>query len=222
MNRESTADDAVPVTDAQVTDWESGLVLLSNCLRQPDDEIRRAIEDGAIREAIDEYFDLPEGLEDSLAVDGRNLTEDYEALFGAFATPFAPPAESPYKPWYGDRAGLMEGPPAADMERRYDALGAEFGESYPADHVALLLEYASLLLEAGDDGTFAAFLSEHLDWIDAFGRMVEEARAEAPFYRSCVDVLVTVVEALRAEWEVADPSEEDIASMVRNAKTNIE
>jgi TorA maturation chaperone TorD len=36
-------------------------------------------------------------------------------------------------------------------------LDAEIPLAYPADHVSLLLEYASLLLETADTATYAAF-----------------------------------------------------------------
>ncbi|MEF8975409.1 MAG: molecular chaperone TorD family protein [Halapricum sp.] len=203
------------------TAWSDALVGLSNCLRHPDAEIRRVLEDEpetlvAIlsRAGVD--------AEEPVSVSGRDLTEEYEALFGALATPFAPPAASPYKEWYGDRSGLMGGPPASTMERRYDALDAEVPDAYPADHVSLELEYASLLAESQQWDELATFVASELDWIEAFAALVEEAAAQAPLQRWCVDQLVVTVEQLRDELDVSGPREEQIERMADRARTHAE
>ncbi|APE95859.1 TorD/DmsD family molecular chaperone [Halodesulfurarchaeum formicicum] len=205
--------------------WEQLQVLLSNCLRHPDEDLRRAIEDGSL------YEDLSRTMADvGLAepspppsIDGRDLTEDYEALFGAFRQPFAPPAASPYKEWYGDHeGGLMEGPPATAMERRYAAMDAAVPEAYPADHLALELEYASVLTEAAEIDELATFVESELDWVDPFQELVDAAVAEAPFHRWCVDVLGEVLDHLRATLGVSAPEPKAVEQMAERARSNVE
>ncbi|QSG13999.1 putative component of anaerobic dehydrogenase [Halapricum desulfuricans] len=199
--------------------WSDALVALSNCLRRPDESVQRALEDDA--EAIPELL-AQVGVEaEPVSTAGRDLTEDYEALFGAFATPFAPPAASPYKEWYGDRSGLMDGPPATAMEQRYDALDVTVPDAYPADHVALQLEYASLLAEAQQWDELAAFVDSELDWIDAFAELVDDAAAQAPLQRWCVQQLVATIEQLREELDVDDPDQERVEQMASRARTHV-
>jgi len=198
--------------------WSDALVALSNCLRRPDESVQRALEDdaGAIPELLAQV-----GVEaDPVSVTGRDLTEDYEALFGAFSTPFAPPAASPYKEWYGDRGGLMGGPPATAMEQRFDALDVTVPDAYPADHVALQLEYASLLAEAQQWDELAAFVESELDWIDAFAELVAEATAQAPLHRWCVTQLVATIDRLREELDIDGPEQERLEQMTSRARTH--
>lgn len=203
------------------TAWSDALVGLSNCLRHPDAEVQRVLEE-APETITDILSQVGVDADEPVAVSGRDLTEDYEALFGALATPFAPPAASPYKEWYGDRSGLMGGPPASAMERRYDALDAEVSDAYPADHVSLELEYASLLAESQQWDELATFVESELDWIEAFAASVEKAAAQAPLQRWCVDQLVATIEQLRDELDVSGPREEQIECMVDRARTHVE
>ncbi|QSG13308.1 putative component of anaerobic dehydrogenase [Halapricum desulfuricans] len=201
--------------------WADALVGLSNCLRHPDRAVQETLENepDALAELLERVGIAPD---DPPPVSGRNLTEDYEALFGALATPFAPPAASPYKEWYGDRSGLMGGPPAAAMQRRYDALEAMVPEAYPPDHVALQLQYASLLAEAGEWDELAAFVETELDWIDAFAALTDRAAAQAPIHRWCVEQLVAAIERLRSELDAAGPDEAQVERMVDRASTHAE
>ncbi|MEF8774337.1 MAG: molecular chaperone TorD family protein [Halobacteriales archaeon] len=206
------------MTDAS-TEWSEALAVLSNCLRHPDPELREALtrEPETVTAAlsrVDVDADAPPSVGD------RGLTEDYEALFGAFLTPFAPPAASPYGEWYGDRSGLMRGPAATAMERRFEALDADVPDAYPADHVSLQLEYASLLAEAGEWDQLETFVESELDWVDAFAVLVEEAAADAPVHRWCVRQAVATVEALREKLGVSGPADEAVETMVERARSH--
>jgi TorA maturation chaperone TorD len=204
--------------------WATLPVILSNCLKHPDDDLRAAIEDGILAADLAAATSAV-GLEEPPSppsVADRDHTEDYESLFGAFSRPFAPPAASPYKEWYGDsRSGLMGGPPATRMEQRYDAIEASIPPAYPPDHVALELEFASLLAESGRVEDLATFVETELDWIEAFAVMVSEAAADAPFHRFCVDVLVTVVEELRSVLGISDPADGTIEEMTARVRPNV-
>ncbi|MFT4931196.1 MAG: TorA maturation chaperone TorD [Natronomonas sp.] len=198
--------------------WRDLHVVLAAGLRHPDRQLHEEVESGGYaRELAEIASDL--AIEDDLAidppvVDDREITEDYVALFEAARTPYAPPAESPYKPWYGSRdGGLMGGPPASDMRDRYRAIEAEIPEAYPADHVALQLEYASVLLEAGNHEEYRTFVANHLDWLPAFERATDAAAAEAPFHRWVVTLTVTAFEIGRDRLGVPDPTAEDVERM---------
>ena len=198
--------------------WRDLHVVLAAGLRHPDRQLREDVESGAYaRELTDVATDL--GVEDDLetdppAMDDREFSEDYVALFEAARTPYAPPAESPYKPWYGSRdGGLMGGPSASDMRDRYRAIDAEVPEAYPADHVALQLEYGSFLLEAGEHEEYRALVERHLDWLPAFERATEAAAAKAPFHRWVVALTATAFGIVRDRLGVPDPTAEAVERM---------
>ncbi|MFC7045014.1 molecular chaperone TorD family protein [Halobacteriaceae archaeon GCM10025711] len=114
----------------------------------------------------------------------------------------------------GRDGGLLGGPSAVDMRRRYAALGATPPSAYPADHVALLLEYASVLLEHGEREAYAAFVADHLDWLPAFRAQVDRAAADAAFYRWAVALVDDVVAAVRDRLDIPHPDAATTETMV--------
>lgn len=202
--------------------WAGLYSLLAECLKQPDEQFVAQVADGTLESELRERLASLE-LDGAVGVDptppetedAPGLNRQYLGVFEAFETPAAPPAESPYKEWYADYdGGLLGGPAAVEMQQRYDAMGVTPPEQYPADHVALLLEYASLLLEASHDEEFRAFVDEHLDWVPALRRATERAAAEAPFYEWVVGVLDAVLGAHRERIGLPDPSAQAIDEMV--------
>ncbi len=164
--------------------------VLATCFQHPNDEFIETVEDGTLTATVGEYaeqlelteIESPPGFEGS-------PQEAYLRTFEAFDGDYAPPAESAYEAWWdGDKRGILAGPPASDMQRRYEAIAAEVPAAYPADHISLLLEYGRLLLEADNTGEYAAFHAEHFDWIPAFRARVEET-ADSPFYHWAVQTL---------------------------------
>lgn len=172
--------------------------LLASCLSRPDRELREAIETGDLEAELTRLtssLSLEVGSPPSFA-DGDDAREAYRRTFDAYDGPSAPPVESVYEPWHdGTNRELLSGPAAVDMRRRYAALGVDIPGDYQPDHVALLLEYASLVLEAGEVGRYDQFHEEHFDWIPAFRTRIEETDGD-PFYRWTVATLESVLEAV--------------------------
>ena len=167
--------------------------LLSRCFEQPDDDTADAIRSGRLVDALrDRLADL--GIEtEAPAVPDQPRTA-YLRTFDGFEGQYAPPAESVYEPWWdGTERGILSGPAAHDMEARYDAIDAEIPPEYPPDHVALLLEYSSLLLERGATDAYVRFHDEHFDWIPAFRERVERT-SDIPMYTWAVRTLETVLD----------------------------
>ncbi|WP_418282627.1 TorD/DmsD family molecular chaperone [Halorubrum sp. DTA98] len=175
--------------------------LLARCFEQPDVETSEAIRSGAIVERIGERAGVLDIDVDRPPLPDRPH-EAYLRTFDAFeGGEYAPPAESVYEPWWdGTDRGILSGPPAHDMERRYEAVGVETPDAYPSDHVALELEYASLLLEHGADGAYVAFAEEHFDWVPALRERVERT-SDVAFHRWAARTLDTVVERTVAVLE---------------------
>lgn len=200
-------------------EWADLHALLAAGLRYPDDELRAHLAAGDIDVEVERLADRlrlpPETVPDRPTHADGNLGEAYAALFEAMQTPYAPPAESPYKPWYGDReGGLMEGPPASAMEVQYRAMGATVPARYPADHLALQLEYGSYLLETGECERYRTFVAEHYDWVPAFRQLVEDAAADAPFHRWVVALTGRILGTVRDRLDIVEPGEETVARML--------
>ncbi len=184
--------------------------MLARCVAHPDDATAEAIRSG----------ELVERIRDRAAAVGLDLDrpslpnrprEAYLRTFEGFdGDDYAPPAESVYEPWWdGTERGLLSGPPAHDMRRRYDAVGIDTPDAYPADHLALELEYAGLLLENGDPAEYRAFLEVHFGWLPALRDRVERT-SEVAFHRWAVDAIVRLVDRVTAEAE-AEATTTDIA-----------
>lgn len=204
--------------------WRDLHVALATPLRRPDDRLTSALEESYATELTDITAEIGLDVDVPLeppAVADRDLTSDYAAIFEAAETPYAPPAESPYKPWYGDRGGgLMGGPSATNMERRYETIDATVPDAYPADHVALLLEYASVLLEADEHDQYRSFVATHLDWLPAFRRLTEEAAADAPLQRWAVGLTDAVLAEVRERLGIAHPAADEIERMAGRIGTD--
>ena len=179
--------------------------LLARCFERPDDDLATAIESGRLDAAIRERA---ESLGIELGEPSRpdEPLEAHLRTFESFEGPAAPLAESVYKEWWdGTDRGIHSGPPAHDMERRYEAADIEAPEGYAADHLAVILEYASLVLET-DAAAYPSFQECHLDWIDALEERVDET-CDVPYYRWAVTTLQAVLD--RTDEHISDdPSQQ--------------
>lgn len=64
------------------------------------------------------------------------------------------------------------------------------------DHVALELEYMSLLSLRDDEDAIRDFLARHMDWLNELAREIEVA-SEGPFYSSGARIACAIVERAR-------------------------
>lgn len=184
--------------------------VLAMCFQHPDDQFIETVEDGTLAATVDEYarrlgltaVESPPEFEGS-------PQEAYLRTFEGFeGGGYAPPAESVYRPWWdGTDRGILSGPPAHDMERRYEAVDIETPAAYPADHVALELEYASLLLDYGADEEYVAFAETRLDWVPEFRERIERT-SDVEFYVWAARTLETVVERTLVVLEGGDTFDE--------------
>ncbi len=176
---------------------------LASCFQHPGDDLVAAVQDGTLEATINAgaVSLSTASLEDVPPVeDVTTVRREYLRTFEAFDGEYAPPAESTYEEWWdGTERGILSGPPASDMKRRYEALDAEVPPEYPADHVSLLLEYASLLLDAAQYEEYARFHAAHFDWIPAFRERVEET-SDSAFYLWAVRLLDSVVGAMGEQY----------------------
>ena len=179
--------------------------LLARCFERPGPELATAITSGRLDAAIRERAErLGIDLEEPPRPD--EPLEAHLRTFESFEGPAAPLAESVYKEWWdGTERGILSGPPAHDMERRYEAADIEIPEGYAADHLAVILEYASLVLETDADA-YPSFRANHLDWIDDLEERVAET-CDVPFYRWAVTTLQAVLD--RTDEHISDdPSQQ--------------
>lgn len=172
------------------------LTVLARCFEHPDEETAGVIESGRLGTELRERARRL-GLDMDTPPDPEDPREAYLRTFESYEGEYAPPAESAYREWWdGTERGILSGPPAHDMRARYEELGAEIPAAYPADHVSLLLEYGSLLLESGHGRAYLAFHDAHFEWIPAFRRRIERTAGE-PFYRWAARTLEASLEKTR-------------------------
>ncbi|AFZ71805.1 TorD/DmsD family molecular chaperone [Natronobacterium gregoryi] len=172
--------------------------LLAKCFVHPDEPFHRAVRSGEFETAVRDRLerldsDSTPSPAPSAEESHADLRRAYLQTFEGFDGPSAPPVESVYEPWWdGRERELLSGPAEADAKRRFEAIDADRPDAYPADHLAVLLEYASLALEAERDDEYADFHARHFDWLSAFADRVTET-ADAPFYEWAVEVLEVAV-----------------------------
>lgn len=197
------AAESTPLTPSDRQAVADLYALLSRCFQHPDEEFRAALRSGQFEATLQDLVE-PLAMEiDSPPTDEtETLREQYLRTFEAYDGEYAPPAESAYEEWWdGTDQELLSGPAAHDMGRRYEAVNADIPPEYPADHVSLLLEYGSLLLEAGNEPEYRGFHREHFDWIPSFRERVERT-GESTLYRWAVATLDDVIDSTAAALDV--------------------
>jgi TorA maturation chaperone TorD len=218
----SRTDDAV--------DWARLYGVLSECYKHPDERFHEDVAAGRLEAELAAVAEplgvaVERGVDEDLVPDTvAAFDNEYIALFEAFETPYAPAVESPYKAWYDGAGGegLLNGPPAADMERRYASLEADVPDAYVPDHLALLLEFAAILAERGSREDHRAFVATHLDWVPAFARLVEDAAADSPFHRRYVAITAELFDHVYRELGVDAPDQGDIETMIERVEEGID
>lgn len=220
-----TETEALPAEET--TELASLYTLLAEGLKHPDRTLHEDVRAGRFDAELDRLtdalrIDVPER---SVTIPDTRAAFDseYISLFEGLETPYAPPVESAYRQWHdgpGDD-GLLSGPPAVEMRRRYRALGVEDTNGYHPDHVALQLEYAAVLLSSGATDEHLGFLRDHLGWIEALAALTESASAAAPFHRRCVSVTRHCLRAVRDRVGIDHPAAATTTARVRRADARV-
>jgi len=186
--------------------------VLSECYKEPEETFAREVAEEILYQVM---VDNLQALGIDQDVEGLRIPGSPEevlqqlkrAYYPLFVIPprFVMPVESVYKEWAGEDGflsgsrGLIMGPSATDMLRRYQAHGIQIPQLYKdyPDHLALLLEYGGLLCEEGDVEELGEFVASHFDgWIEEFAEQVR-ARTESRFYKTVVEATVAFVQSER-------------------------
>ena len=211
--------------------WASLYTLLAEGLKHPDERLYRDVETGrfaaeltALTETLS--VSLPDGPgSPNVTPDGRAAFDrEYIALFEGLQVPYAPLVESVYRPWHEGTTsdGLLLGPPAVDMQSRYEAAGFSVPPAYQPDHLTLLLEYAAALLRAGEQTAYLSFLDRHFDWLPALQQVTGLAAADAPFHNYCVVAVCEAVAAARSRAELTPPPPNGVEAMIDRVTSRVE
>jgi len=129
----------------------------------------------------------------------RDLSGEYERLFGGKVGDSAPLVESCYKPWAQDgechlsfarEKGLLMGDPALHMAHIFRHSGLEVPKPFQAcpDHLVLELEFLSVLYGNATDREVNQFIQDHLDWVPQMKRDLKQL-CPHPFYLSAAELL---------------------------------
>jgi DMSO reductase family type II enzyme chaperone len=153
---------------------------------------------GPIAEELIGSLEIPEDQAEQAL---RTLEIEYNRLFVGPGRPQAPPYESVYR----DSRGLVMGPAAREVERRYAEAGLALAPDHHdlPDHVATELGFMACLAmqeaEAQGEDALAwldrerTFLRDHLTvWLPRFCQRVREA-SQHPFYAALAELTMTFV-----------------------------
>lgn len=127
------------------------------------------------------------------------LQREYSRLFNDLHGEKISLAESVYKPWTADRQcglafagakGLLLGDYALHMREMYRRLSLTVPEQFHSapDHLALELEFLSLLYGAATEDQIQEFIADHLDWLGELQERVDRS-APHPFYRHALGLV---------------------------------
>ena len=195
---------------------------LSECFKEPSEEFADDIASGRFEEVIKEGLSLlnipvpgetlrslslitVDEFTDKIIGVYKKLKADYHSLFFPL---YVVPVESVYKEWSttddvtggmkGEK-GFIMGDPAVEMINRYRMAGIEIPQIYKdtPDHIAILLEYASLLCENIGKEERACFVSSHFDWVEELRKDIHKY-SESTFYRAVADITVDFIQYERA------------------------
>jgi TorA maturation chaperone TorD len=129
----------------------------------------------------------------------RELSGEYDRLFGGKTGNSAPLVESCYKPWTQDEEchlsfargkGLLMGDPSLHMAEIFRHSGLEVPKPFHAcpDHLVLELEFLSVLYGNATDREVKQFIQDHLDWVPQMRRDLNQLGPH-PFYLSAAELL---------------------------------
>lgn len=172
--------------------WSRLYTQLSEFFKEPCEGFIEDVASGRLARFFDErlrFLGLDATPCAGLAIDGNvaaTIVSQYGRLFRGPLPPYVVPVESAYKKWTSDpgchlplaqEKGFLMGDSAVDMNRRYQDEGIAIPDEFLSmpDHVALELEYMSMLSLRGDEGACTEFLARHLDWLDDLSSEIEVA-----------------------------------------------
>ncbi|MDR2167814.1 MAG: molecular chaperone TorD family protein [Clostridiales bacterium] len=184
-------------------------VALSHLLQRPSGELRGLV--GSL-----EFGDLWERVATTYCVEfpqswlAGNLPEldEWDKMWNVVMGPVHPlvePIESLYKAWTTDpscesplanQKGYLMSDWACHMEALFEKSGLEIPPQFAhcPDHLVLLLEFASILVEQADGLALLKFARHHFDWLED---LCEAARAKnaPPLYQDLYGLCLEFVKA---------------------------
>ena len=201
FSRKKGADYMFTMTEEQRL-LSNALLLLAEFYKPPTNELYQALRNGTALEELKPFVKLEESYEDAFS-SYENMKQTYIHCFLGPSEPFAPPIESLYKQWTDDptaavsfarQTGFFYGDPALHVQYLFRQFKLEFPAEYRAmpDHLTLLLEFLSYLLEHGTAEQIRSFISDHFDWLDDFVQELKKAD-NSLFYVSITQILNKLV-----------------------------
>jgi len=188
--------------------------VLASLISKPDEELIEVLNSGAAYRALIAGLHDPE-IDTEFLRDADYTLESLTELYNASMTPAGRtvllPVESVFKPWTNDddshpamrgRKGLLMGDPALHMLELYRRSGYEIPDEFNGqpDHLALLLEFLSVLYESYSDTMVCQFMQDHLDWMPDLITRCRELEI-APFYHSVFRLVDAFINKERSLFE---------------------
>ena len=193
--------------------WSAIYAQLSEFFKEPSAEFAEDVASGRLARFFEECcisLSLGSASCKGLAPAGdvaASLAGEYRRLFRGPLPPYVIPVESVYKKWASDpdcnlpiaqEKNLLMGDSAVDMLWCYREEGIALPDEFSSmpDHVALELEYLSMLSLRGEEDACRKFLTRHMDWLDDLVGEIEAADA-GEFYSSGARITRDIVNRAR-------------------------
>lgn len=175
--------------------------LLAAPLCGPDSPWWQAVRSGEWSETLAKALGAV-GMAEPAPRAGEGLEAEFRRSFVEPGHPLLP-VESVYKVWtesagadlpHARSRGWLGGDPARHMAWLYAEAGIEIPAAMAAtpDHLALELEFMSLLVETGSAEQQALFRRQHLDWVGELAARANQPDVP-PFYRNLLALIAAVV-----------------------------
>jgi TorA maturation chaperone TorD len=150
----------------------------------------------------------------------RELRGEYERLFDGKGGEFISLVESCHKPWtreadchlsFAREEGFLMGDCAVHLAHIFQQLGLEVPGPFRAcpDHLALELEFLSLLYRKATDREVKQFMKDHLDWVSFLKKELIRFHPH-PFYLSAAELLDGFLSHEKNRLEIQDDGEKNL------------
>lgn len=186
---------------------EEFYLILAEFYKLPTIEFYQELADGLIENRLKELADIA----------GYNITISLENLFKSYSdmqiaymncfmgtsTSFAPPIESVYKVWTTDPSaelamanekGYLYGDSASHIEYLFRHYQLEIPEEYRStpDHLTLLLEFLTYLINEQSESEVVQLINDHFDWLGDYKKELSSLDG-SEFYLNVTEIVKQAV-----------------------------
>ncbi|TCS84462.1 TorD/DmsD family molecular chaperone [Tepidibacillus fermentans] len=183
-------------------------LILAEFFKFPTEEFYQEVVQGLIDQRLEELtgfmgYPKPNVFFKNRFTSFQEMKQLYVRCFMGVVQPYAPPVESVYKVWTKDPTaslpnatskGYYYGDSALHLRHLYQQFQLEIPEEYTSmpDHLTLLLEFLTFLVQNGTIRQVYQLIVDHFDWLDDFRTELTKVE-NSQFYLDVTDVLIAII-----------------------------